>query len=110
MYEELLGTEFFAVPFGSSERLKFWPGLEENKEFNVKGIDWNYSCADIVLSSSGWIAVAGKVEVEYRVKAWMPKHCGIYLRDSLLPGAVSLRGKRVRDSPAYRSNKFYMKL
>ncbi|KAI4460796.1 nitric oxide-associated protein 1 [Holotrichia oblita] len=109
LYNEFLGSKFLAVPAGNSERLRFWPGLKTSKEFTVKGVDKNYACADVVLSSSGWISIAGATGLQYHVKAWVPKNCGIYLREPLLPNAVSLRGKRVRYSPAYRANKFYIK-
>lgn len=108
LYREFLGSKFFAVPTGNSDRLKFWPGLKTSKDFTVTGVDKNYACADVVLSSSGWISIAGAAGLRYHIKTWVPQNCGIYLRDSLLPNAVSLRGKRIRDSPAYRTNKFYI--
>lgn len=110
LYKEFLGSKLLAVPSGGPERLQFWPGLKKSKEFTIKGIDWSYCCADVVLSSSGWISVAGASQAEHQIKASVPENCGIYLRDALLPGAVTLRGKRVRDSPAYRSNKYYVKI
>ncbi|GJQ75776.1 hypothetical protein Trydic_g17847 [Trypoxylus dichotomus] len=100
LYDEFLGTEFLRVPTGNSQRLAFWPGLKSTREFTVKGIHKDYCCADVVLSSSGWIAIAGAPDMEYDVRAWVPENCGIYLRDSLLPHAVALRGKRIIESGA----------
>ncbi|KRT80381.1 50S ribosome-binding GTPase, partial [Oryctes borbonicus] len=105
LYNEFLGTEFLKVPTGNTQRLAFWPGLKTTRELTVKSVPMNYCCADVVLSSSGWVAIAGAPDAKYRMKAWVPENCGIYLRDSLLPYAVTLRGKRLRDSPAYRTNK-----
>lgn len=54
VYAKLLGSELFAVPQGGPKRLADWPGLHAKQDtFNIKGIGWRESCADIVLSSAG---------------------------------------------------------
>lgn len=54
VYENLLGTNLFAVPCGSKERFSKWPGLSCYKEpIQLTGINEKTSCADIVLSSAG---------------------------------------------------------
>lgn len=52
MYEKLLGSQLLAVPCGSPQRLKQWPGLT-SKAVTVKGVGWKESAVDIVLSSAG---------------------------------------------------------
>lgn len=54
VYERLLGTDLFAVPCGSKNRLSKWPGLSVCKEpIKLTGVHEKTSCADIVLSSAG---------------------------------------------------------
>lgn len=54
VYDKLLGTNLFAVPCGSQERLSKWPGLSCYKEpIQMTGIHEKTSCGDIVLSSAG---------------------------------------------------------
>lgn len=54
VYERLLGTHLFAVPFGSKDRLSKWCGLScYKKPIKLTGVHEKTSCADIVLSSAG---------------------------------------------------------
>lgn len=54
LYENLLGSDLLAVPCGSLDRLKKWPGLQCLEEpFKLVGVNEKTSCADIVLSSAG---------------------------------------------------------
>lgn len=54
LYNQLIGTNLFAVPCGNEKRLSMWPGLSCYKEpIEFTGIDQTTSCADIVLSSAG---------------------------------------------------------
>ncbi|KAG6462762.1 hypothetical protein O3G_MSEX013449 [Manduca sexta] len=103
VYEKFLGTELFAVPTGGAERLKNWPGLKEFDtllEFQGEGPKW--CCGDIVLSSISWVSVTAKMRSACKIRAWTPEGRGIYRRyPSLLPYSVNLKGKRLRDTPAY---------
>lgn len=53
VYKELLGTELFRVPVGNQDRLEKWPQLVAGNDIKVTGVDWESSCADILLSSAG---------------------------------------------------------
>lgn len=53
VYRHYLGSELLAVPRGSEERLRLWPGLHAGPTFSLKGEGWKVSCADVVLSSAG---------------------------------------------------------
>lgn len=53
LYLELLGSEILRVPCGNEERISKWPALEASDEVKLKGIDWETSCVDIVLSNAG---------------------------------------------------------
>ncbi|KAF2905047.1 hypothetical protein ILUMI_01130 [Ignelater luminosus] len=108
LYKELLGTEIFKVPNGSNERLSKWPHLEARDLLKLTGEGKYKSCGDIVLSNAGWIAITCDSGYEASFKAWMPEARGIYVRKSVLPYAVELRGKKIRRSPAYTCNKFYI--
>lgn len=59
-------------------------------------------------SFKGWISAACGVDIEFKVKVWTPGKKGIFIRDCILPKAVSLRGRRIRFSPAYRNTKFFV--
>ncbi|RZB39413.1 nitric oxide-associated protein 1, partial [Asbolus verrucosus] len=109
IYQELLGSDLFKVPTGNLERIKKWPGLELAQNFTIKGESWYKSSNDIVLSNAGWIAVTGKLGLEYKIQAWTPEKRGVYIRECLLPHAVALAGKRIKHCVAYNKHKFFMK-
>ncbi|XP_047539863.1 nitric oxide-associated protein 1 [Vanessa atalanta] len=103
IYKNFVGTELFAVPTGGSERIKNWPGLQK-KQDNIQyiGEGPKLCCGDIVLSSIGWVSVTAKIDTPCVVTAWTPEGRGIHKRyPSLLPYSINLKGKRVRDTPAY---------
>lgn len=52
LYSELIGSSLLAVPCGSPHRLEQWPGLS-SKLLTIKGVGWQTSAVDIVLSSAG---------------------------------------------------------
>lgn len=52
VYSELLGSRLLAIPCGSEQRLKQWPGLA-SKDVTFKGVGWKECAVDIVLSSAG---------------------------------------------------------
>ena len=129
MYDELLGSPLLAVPCGSPQRLKQWPGLS-GKLITVKGNGWNESACDIVLSSAGekfkfnikvcfkmyqivklgWVAVTGEKDTEYNLNVHTPYGRGIHIRTPpLLPRAVMLRGARLDRSPGFRNNGLFLK-
>lgn len=103
VYEKFLGTELFVVPTGGVERLKRWPGLKKYKEnLEFLGEGPKICSGDIVMSSIGWVSVTGKKGSMYKVAAWTPEGRGVHARrPALLPFAINLKGKRLRDSPAY---------
>jgi ribosome biogenesis GTPase A len=126
IYQELLGSDLFNVPKGNNERISKWPGLELAKNFTITGEIWHKSSNDVVMSSAGnnqinhfinllqyliegWIAVAGRKGLQYKFAAWTPEKRGVYIRECLLPHAVSLMGKRIKRSVAYNKFKFYLK-
>ncbi|XP_063829933.1 nitric oxide-associated protein 1 [Ostrinia nubilalis] len=107
LYDRFVGTELFAVPTGGAKRLSNWPGLEKKREvFEFEGEGPKMCCGDIVLSSVAWVSVTAKGGSICRVIAWTPGARGVHRRyPSLLPYAVNLKGKRVRDTPAYMVGK-----
>ncbi|XP_072758076.1 nitric oxide-associated protein 1 [Anoplolepis gracilipes] len=105
IYDKLLKTEAFVVPESDPDRLKHWPALG-SKEMEVIGIGKNESVADVVLSSAGWIAIAGVENKRLSLKAWTPQGRGLHLRTpALLRRSVALRGTRVSDAPTYRDGR-----
>lgn len=107
VYEKLLGTHLFAVPCGSIERLSKWPGLSSYKNpIQLTGINEKTSCADIVLSSAGWVAVTPFENDVCYVQAWTPESRGIYIRTPpLLRYAINHRGPRLKYTPTYHAKK-----
>lgn len=105
IYKHYVGTPILRVPSGSEVRLQKWPGLTSMDEFSVKGIAWKESCADVVLSSAGWIAVTPGPQSVCRFQAWTPYGRGIYVRiPPVLPFTVARRGERISKTPAYKVN------
>ncbi|KAF4518498.1 hypothetical protein B566_EDAN009698 [Ephemera danica] len=103
LYSQLLGTELLAVPRGDEERLARWPGLQAGPQISLKGLGWKESSADILLSSSGWVAVTSAKDEVCNLQAHTPEARGIYVRrPALLPFAVNRRGPKVRHTPTYR--------
>ena len=109
MYTNLIGSELFLIPTGEPQRLKQWPNLEPHPtDFALEGIRGfltDKSCGDIVLSNAGWVSVTCYPKNKAVLRAWTPQRKGIYLRRSILPEAINLRGKRIQETPAYYTNK-----
>ncbi|XP_045510502.1 nitric oxide-associated protein 1 [Colias croceus] len=109
VYEKFVGTELFAVPTGDMERLKKWPGLKRGSVLEFTGEGPKLCCGDIVLSSIAWVAVTAKPDTICEIVAWTPEGRGIHKRyPSVLPHSVTLRGKRVIDTPAYKVGKVFV--
>ncbi|KAK8750388.1 hypothetical protein OTU49_014804 [Cherax quadricarinatus] len=107
-YRNYLGSTLLGVPVGGNERLHHWPALAP-KHMRTFSTDKEKSCADVVLSSAGWIAVTGMWNHVIELRGWTPGGRGIYLREpSMLPLAVKLRGKRIGRSRAYRAHKIFV--
>uniref|UniRef100_A0A1B6HVK5 G domain-containing protein n=1 Tax=Homalodisca liturata TaxID=320908 RepID=A0A1B6HVK5_9HEMI len=110
VYQHYLGSEVLAVPFGGPHRLKRWPGLQAGQTFVLKGTGWKESCADVVLSSAGWIAVTAQQDSMNQLQAWTPNARGIHVRiPPVLPTAIRLKGVRLYDSQAYSLYNSYVK-
>ncbi|KAI5637365.1 50S ribosome-binding GTPase domain-containing protein [Phthorimaea operculella] len=109
VYEKFVGTELFAAPCGGAVRLKNWPGLKRKEDLLVfEGEGPKSCCGDVVLSSVAWVGVTAKAGVVCKVAAWTPEGRGIHQRyPSVLPYSVNLKGKRVRDTPAYMIGNVY---
>jgi hypothetical protein len=98
----------FGMFSGSPERLQSFPPLE-GVELQVDGRSSYESSCDVVLSSAGWISCAPRVADIYKVKAWTPNGRGIFVREPpFLPHAIQLRGEKIRGTPAYKNNKFFI--
>lgn len=103
-YSSFLGSDLLKVPIDlSEERLMNWPALEAPyTEIAVEGVDKQVTVCDFVMSSAGWIGVNLPKNSVGTFRPWTPGKKGIYVRNpSILPNGFNLRGRRVRDSPAY---------
>lgn len=103
-YNSFLGSDLLKVPIDlSQERLANWPPLEAPyTEIAVEGIDKHLTVCDFVMSSAGWIGVNLPNNTVGTFRPWTPGKKGIYVRNpSILPNGFTLRGRRLRDSPAY---------
>ncbi|XP_064465578.1 nitric oxide-associated protein 1-like isoform X2 [Ornithodoros turicata] len=100
-YRENIGTSLLGVPLGSSKRLASFPPLE-GKEFQYKGTGWEESCGDVVLSSAGWVSLTLNRDEDVCIRAWTPNGRGLHKRvPAMLPRAVTMRGSRIKGTPAY---------
>lgn len=107
MYKTLYGSQILGVPFGSPDRLENFPRLKPSQEeITVEGIDTSVNCADILLSSSGWISISVKPGATATFRVWTPDARGIVLRQpALIPYGIQLRGRKIRHSLAYGLSK-----
>ena len=65
-----------------------------SQDFTIKGIGWDTSGADVVLSSVGWVSVTAGVGSLVTVKAHTPNAVGLHIRQpALLPASVRRRGE-----------------
>lgn len=104
-YNTFLGSSMLQVPVGDSKRLEKWPILLP-KEFDFIGINWGHSCADIVLSSAGWVSVTMSPLSDAVLKAWTPEGRGIFSREpSMLPYAVKLKGRKIYGTPCFTADR-----
>uniref|UniRef100_T1ISI0 Uncharacterized protein n=1 Tax=Strigamia maritima TaxID=126957 RepID=T1ISI0_STRMM len=102
-YNKHLGTEILGVPLGGPNRLKDFPALI-GKKFELTGVGWRESCADIILSTAGWVSVTCG-HSKYEFVAYTPGGKGCIVREpALLPFAVELRGKRIKYTPCYQND------
>lgn len=59
-------------------------------------------CADVVLSSVGWVCVTSR-QGEVCLQAYTPEGRGLFLREpALLPFCAQLRGSRIGGTAAYK--------
>lgn len=109
-YDKFLGSELLGVPITMDEnRLSKWPKMEPlYDEIAIDGIDKHVSTCDFVMSSAGWIGINLPKNSAGIFKPWIIGKKGIHVRKpSILPNGFNLRGRRIRDSPAYRLGDAY---
>ncbi|KAF3694290.1 Nitric oxide-associated protein 1 [Channa argus] len=102
IYKKHAGHVLLGVPGGGSERMKEFPALVP-QEFRLEGRGYLEAAADIKLSSAGWVAVTAVEGDQVLLRVHGPQAAGFSLRTPpLLPHVVSLKGDRVRKTPAYK--------
>lgn len=102
VYEKHAGHALLGVPLGGAERMKRFPVLVP-QEFRLEGRGYLEAAADVQLCSAGWVAVTAAAGDQVLLRVHGPDLSGFRLRTpALLPHIVSLKGERVRRSPAYR--------
>ncbi|XP_054453671.1 nitric oxide-associated protein 1 [Anoplopoma fimbria] len=105
VYQKHAGHELLGVPLGGSERMKRFPALVP-QEFRLEGRGYLEAAADLKLSSAGWVAVTAAAGDQVLLRVLGPEAAGFSLRTPpLLPHIVSLKGERIRKSPAYKPQK-----
>lgn len=109
-YESFLGSEVLGVPMDMSEdRLAKWPKIEPAyEEIVIDGIDKHVTVCDLVMSSVGWIGINLPKDTSGVFRPWILGKHGFCVRNPpILPDGWVLRGRRIRDSPAYTIGKAY---
>ncbi|KAG7518441.1 nitric oxide-associated protein 1 [Solea senegalensis] len=105
LYEKHAGHDLLQVPMGGSERMKQFPALVP-QDVRLKGRGYLEAAADITLSSAGWVSVTAVDGDEVLLQVRGPAAAGFGVRTPpLLPHVVTLKGKRVRKSSAYKPMK-----
>ncbi|XP_022783749.1 nitric oxide-associated protein 1-like isoform X2 [Stylophora pistillata] len=94
VYDKHAETELLGIPVGGKERMETFPPLG-SQEFTIKGIGWDASAADVVLSNVGWVAVTAGNDSLVTLEAHTPNAIGLHVRQPpLLPTSVRARGNR----------------
>ncbi|XP_028391167.1 nitric oxide-associated protein 1-like [Dendronephthya gigantea] len=94
VYSEHAGGDLLKVPCGGKTRMEELPELS-GRVFEMTGVHWKRSVADVMLSNVGWVAVTAGSGLVVTLKAYTPSGAGLYLREpSLLPTSVRQRGRR----------------
>ena len=66
----------------------------KSQDFMVRGIGWDASAADVVLSNVGWVSVTAGVGSLVSLKGHTPNGVGLDIREpALLPTSVTKRGE-----------------
>jgi len=108
VFQNSFGTPIMGIPRGNEERLSEFPPLLP-REFEVRGESHKYSCADIVISATGWVAITAGQGAFCNLVVHSPGGKGMYLRQpALLPYAINTKGKRIRDTSAYLPHHLYI--
>jgi len=76
--------------------METFPRLK-SQDFTVKGVGWDTSAADVVLSNIGWVSVTAGSGSLVSLKAHTPNGIGLDIREpALLPTSVNKRGEFLR--------------
>ncbi|XP_053734681.1 nitric oxide-associated protein 1 [Synchiropus splendidus] len=103
VYQKHAGRRLLGVPIGDAQRIESFPRLVP-QELQLEGRGPLEAAGDITLSSAGWVAVTAAVGELPLLRLHSPEGVHMGLRTpSLLPHIVSLRGERLRKSPAYKT-------
>ncbi|CAI9732647.1 oxide-associated 1 [Octopus vulgaris] len=103
-YKENIGKDVLQIPLGDEDRLSLIPPLV-GKTFHLTGTGFKKTVCDIVLSSIGWVGVSTKSRHTFTLRAYTPGGHGCLTRPALLPNAVNLKLKRIRNQPTYNTSK-----
>ncbi|XP_034038151.1 nitric oxide-associated protein 1 isoform X2 [Thalassophryne amazonica] len=102
IYQKHAGNILLGVPLGGPERMKDFPPLVP-LEVKLEGRGHLEAAADIKLSSAGWVAVTAVEGDQLLLRVHSPEPSGFTVRmPPLLPNVVTLKGKRIKRSPAYK--------
>ncbi|XP_067103949.1 nitric oxide-associated protein 1 [Osmerus mordax] len=105
IYQKHAGQTLLGVPMGGEARMRDFPRLV-CQEFELRGLGHCQAVADIKMSSAGWVAVTGVEGSQILLRAHTPEGSGLALRKPpLLPHVGSIRGERIKKSPAYKPRK-----
>ncbi|XP_067933279.1 nitric oxide-associated protein 1-like [Watersipora subatra] len=102
-YQQALRANELKIP-SAEANMDHFPKLKGHL-MNVDGSGYKESLYDIQLSSLGWVSVSYHQRETVTLKAYTPGGVGCRLRPSLLPYAISRRGKRIRGSRSYALRK-----
>ncbi|XP_022094367.1 nitric oxide-associated protein 1-like [Acanthaster planci] len=101
VHQGLADRNHLTVPLGGPERMKTFPAMQP-VEMKVVGQGWHCSAADVLFSSTGWVAVTTAKGEEVHLRAFTPGGHGCLLRQpALLPYVVNLRGDRTAKKSPY---------
>ncbi|KAM9795571.1 nitric oxide-associated protein 1 [Neosynchiropus ocellatus] len=103
VYQKHAGHRLLGVPTGGPQRIGSFPRLVP-QDLRLEGRGHLEAAGDITLSSAGWVAATAAAGEPLLLRVHSPEGVRVGLRTpALLPHVVSLRGGRLRKSPAYKT-------
>ncbi|KAM6221860.1 nitric oxide-associated protein 1 [Rhynchocyon petersi] len=105
LYQKHAGHSLLQVPMGGQERMAEFPPLVAEDITLKEGRGDSEAVADIKFSSVGWVTVTPQFKDKLHLRGYTPQGTALTVRSPLLPHIVTIKGRRIKKSVAYKTKK-----